>query len=70
MPLDPSTPTAVDAAEASDALSPTHAPVDDIGGGDPGEALSDLAEEPHDVTTPDNPAEVIDVDDVPDNPRS
>lgn len=71
-PLDPSTPTAVDAAEASDALTdPTHrTPVDDIGGGDPGEALSDAGEQPHDVTTPDNPAEVVDVDDVPDNKKS
>ena len=47
---------------------PTHrVTVDDPGGGDPGEALSDSAEEPHDVTTPDDPAEVIDVDEIPDN---
>ena len=55
-PLDPSTPTAAEAAE-------------DIGGGDPGEALSDSAEQPHDVTTPDNPAEVVDVNQVPDDKR-
>lgn len=55
-PLDPSTPTATDAAQASDASA------EDIGGGDPGEALSDSAEQPHEATTPDNPAEVIDVD--------
>jgi hypothetical protein len=68
-PLDADTPTAVDAAEASDAMTdPTHrAPVDDAAGGAPGEALSDAVEEPHDVTTPDNPAEVIDVDEIPDN---
>ena len=55
-PLDPSTPTATDAAQAADASA------EDIGGGDPGEALSDSAEQPHEATTPDNPAEVIDVD--------
>ena len=36
-------------------------------GSDPGEAISDAAEAPHDVTTPDSPAEIIDVDDVPEN---
>lgn len=43
---------------------------DDIGGGDPGEALSDSAEQPHPATTPDSPAEVIDVDDVPGEHRA
>lgn len=38
---------------------------DDVGGGEPGEAISDSVEEPHGSTTPDRPAEVIDVDDVP-----
>lgn len=38
---------------------------DDVGGGEPGEAISDSVEEPHGATTPDRPAEVIDVDDVP-----
>lgn len=38
---------------------------DDIGGGAPGEAISDSVEEAHAATTPDEPAEVIDIDDVP-----
>ncbi|MCW2738337.1 hypothetical protein [Nocardioides sp.] len=38
---------------------------DDIGGGAPGEAISDSVEEAHEATTPDEPAEVIDIDDVP-----
>ena len=37
----------------------------DVGGGAPGEAISDSAEEAHDATTPDAPAEIIDIDDVP-----
>ncbi|MEO5661675.1 MAG: hypothetical protein ABIR39_00190 [Nocardioides sp.] len=40
---------------------------DDVAGSDPSEAISDAAEAPHDVTTPDAPAEIIDVDDVPEN---
>lgn len=40
---------------------------EDIGGGDPGEAISDSVEEAHPATTPDAPAEVIDIDDVPPN---
>jgi hypothetical protein len=38
---------------------------DDPGGGAPGEAISDSVEEAHDATTPDEPAEVIDIEDVP-----
>ena len=38
---------------------------DDIGGAEPGEALSDAVEEPQEATTPDDPAEIIDIDDVP-----
>jgi hypothetical protein len=34
---------------------------DDQGGAGPGEALADSAEESHDVTTPDEPADVVDV---------
>ena len=36
---------------------------DDAGAAGPDEALADAAETPHDVTTPDDPAVVIDVDD-------
>lgn len=43
---------------------PTDA-ADDAAGGAPGEALSDAAEEPHAATSPDAPADVIDVADVP-----
>ncbi|QIK74902.1 hypothetical protein [Nocardioides piscis] len=50
--LDPETPTANETA-------------DDVAGGAPGEALSDHAETPHQVTTPDSPATITDVDDVP-----
>ena len=35
---------------------------DDQGGSSPDEALADQAEEPHPVTTPDNPAEVVSID--------
>jgi hypothetical protein len=35
---------------------------DDIAGASPDEALADAVEEPHEVTTPDDPAEVVDVD--------
>lgn len=41
------------------------AATDDIGGGTPGEAVADAVEEPHRATTPDDPATIIDVDDVP-----
>ncbi len=46
--------------------APTPAPAptiaDDAGAAAPDEALSDAAEEPHPVTTPDNPAEVVDLE--------
>ncbi|WP_134740578.1 DLW-39 family protein [Nocardioides sp. 503] len=38
-------------------------PTDDPGGSSPDEALADLAETPHPVTTPDEPAEVVEVED-------
>ncbi len=38
---------------------------DDSAGGTPGEAVADSVEEPHAATTPDDPATIIDVDDVP-----
>lgn len=54
------------AATTGDPLTdPLPGSTDDTGGGEPGEALSDSVEEPHASTTPDAPAEVIDVDDVP-----
>jgi hypothetical protein len=35
---------------------------DDTGGSSPDEALADQAEAPHPVTTPDDPAEVVSLD--------
>lgn len=35
----------------------------DIGGGSPGEAISDSVEEPQSASTPENPADVVDIDD-------
>jgi hypothetical protein len=42
--------------------SPPSPPSDDQGGASPEEALSDAAEEPHPSTTPENPADVVDLD--------
>ncbi len=43
--------------------TPAPAPVaDDAGAAGPDEALSDAADEPHAATTPDDPAEVVDLD--------
>jgi hypothetical protein len=43
--------------------APRPAPEKDTGGASPDEAIADSAEAPHPVTTPDDPADVIDVDD-------
>lgn len=47
------------------AAAPTPAPEPDeeAGGAAPDEALADAAEQPHPVTTPDEPAEVVEIDD-------
>lgn len=42
--------------------TPAPAPADDAGAAGPDEALSDAADEPHAASTPDEPAEVIDLD--------
>jgi hypothetical protein len=42
--------------------APTPPTADDAGAAAPDEALSDAAEEPHAVTTPDDPAEVVDLE--------
>ncbi len=51
------------------APAPTDAPsatvTDDVGGSSPDEALADAAETPHPVTTPDEPADVIEIDTDP-----
>jgi hypothetical protein len=50
---------------ADDVVTADPPATDDIGGGAPGEAISDSVEEPHGATSPDEPAEVIDIEDVP-----
>lgn len=47
---------------------PAPAPVRDTGGAAPDEALSDAADEPQPVTTPDSPAEVIDLEEAVEKP--
>ena len=42
----------------------TEKPTDDSAGASPGEALADAADTPHAVTTPDAPADVVDVDET------
>ena len=66
-PASPASPAAPAAAAAPGEPVPTEDTVDDLAGSDPSEAISDAAEAPHEVTTPDAPAEIIDVDDVPEN---
>lgn len=49
---------------------PVDSAAGDTVGASPGESLSDAAEEPHPVTTPDSPAEDVDVADVEDPEKS
>jgi hypothetical protein len=44
--------------------APAPEPVKDAGGSAPDEAIADAAEDPHPVTTPDEPADVIDIADA------
>ena len=44
--------------------------VDDSAGASPGEVISDSTETPHPVTTPDSPAETVDVAEVKDPDKS
>jgi len=63
---DPLTDPLPDETISSDDVVTADAPAaEDIGGGAPGEAISDSVEEPSEATTPDQPAEIIDIDDVP-----
>ncbi|MFN8192217.1 MAG: hypothetical protein U0R78_17690 [Nocardioidaceae bacterium] len=48
------------------APAPTPAPATDDAGSGPDEAVSDATAEPHEPTTPDSPAEVVDVEDTAD----
>ncbi|NYE36325.1 hypothetical protein F4692_001429 [Nocardioides cavernae] len=62
---DPLTDPLPEEVTADDVVTVDPPATDDIGGGAPGEAISDAVEDPHEATTPDEPAEVIDIDDVP-----
>ncbi len=55
----------IEEVTADDVVTADPPATDDIGGGAPGEAISDAVEDPHEATTPDEPAEVIDIEDVP-----
>jgi hypothetical protein len=46
-------------------VTPAPGDADDVAGSSPDEALADQAETPHEVSTPDDPAEVIAIDDAP-----
>jgi hypothetical protein len=62
---DPLTDPLTDEITADDVVTAEPPATQDIGGGDPGEAISDSVEEAHPATTPDAPADVVDIDDVP-----
>lgn len=44
--------------------APAAAPVEDAGGSAPDEAIADAKDEPHPVSTPDEPADVVDIADA------
>jgi hypothetical protein len=60
-PARPSETPLADAAPSSEATDDSSDAGDDQGGAGPDEALADAAEESHEVTTPDEPADVVDV---------
>lgn len=62
---DPLTDPLPDEVTADDVVTADPPATDDVGGGAPGEAISDSVEEAHQPTDPDAPADVIDIDDVP-----
>ncbi|MBC2932162.1 hypothetical protein [Nocardioides sp. zg-1228] len=62
---DPLTDPLPDDVTADDVVTAEPPATDDVGGGAPGEAISDSVEEAHSPSDPDSPAEVIDIDDVP-----
>ena len=55
----------IEEVTADDVVTADPPATQDVGGGAPGEAISDAVEDPHDATTPDSPAEIIDIEDVP-----
>ena len=62
---DPLTDPLPEDVTAEDVVTVDPPATDDIGGGAPGEAISDTVMEPHEPTTPDDPAQIVDIDDVP-----
>ena len=62
---DPLTDPLPEEVTADDVVTAEPPATDDIGGGAPGEAISDSVEEAHEATSPDEPAEIIDIEDVP-----
>ncbi len=65
-PASPAAPAPASTSSAPVTGDPLTDPLpDDSAGGAPGEAISDSAEEAHEATTPDEPADIIDIDDVP-----
>ena len=56
-------PTPPPPASPSAPMAGTDEAAEDTGGSSPDEALADQADSPHDVTTPDDPAEVVDLED-------
>jgi len=67
LPSDSSAPGA--GADTAGGTTPASS-VEDPAGGTPGEALTDSHETPHAATTPDEPAEVVEIDQDPDAPRA
>jgi hypothetical protein len=68
-PVTPSAPTAGSHAADIPAAADSSDGSDDPVGATPGESLSDATEEPHPVTTPDAPAEDVDVSEVKATPK-
>ena len=56
-------PTAASAPAGSEAATAGKHKADDTGGGNPGEAVADSSDVPHAASTPDAPADVVDVED-------
>ena len=57
---------AADDAAATSTTAATEESASEPVGASPGESISDATEEPHTVTTPDAPADTVDVSDVED----
>ena len=57
-------PTRATTARSTWRCIPAPRPATEEGGASPDEAIADSAEAPHPVTTPDDPADVVDVDDT------